>query len=112
MIVRAAGDQIDWDRFAEHPSRRHLVLPVRVALGHLHDSGLVPIPAATIRTLELARAGWMDRAEYAHRQSGDPYSLPNKLARLWFWNWRLRGHAPSLSTAASFPAFLRQYAAH
>ena len=29
----------------------------------------------------------------------------------WFWNWRLRGHAPSLSTAASFP-FLRRYTAH
>ena len=39
-------------------------------------------------------------------------SLSNKLARLWFWNWRLRGHAPSLSTAASFPGFLRRYTAH
>ena len=112
MIMRAAGDQIDWDRFADQTSRRHLVLPVRVALGHLHDSGLVPIPIGAIHALESARVGWMDRAEYVHRQSRHPYSLSNKLARLWFWNWRLRGHAPSLSTAASFPGFLRRYTAH
>ena len=111
-IMRAAGDQIDWDRFADQTSRRHLALPVRVALGHLHDSGLVPIPLGAIHALESARVGWMDRAEYVHRQSRHPYSLSNKLARLWFWNWRLRGHAPSLSTAASFPGFLRRYTAH
>ena len=111
MVVRTEGDQIDWDRLVEQTSRRHLVVPVRVALVYLHESGLVPIPPAAIRALALARAGWMDRVEYAHRQSADPYSLPNKVARLWFWNWRLRGHASPLSSAVGFPGFLRQYAA-
>ncbi len=112
MIVRVAGDDIDWDRFADQAARRRLVVPVRVAVRYLDDSGLVPIPIPTIRRFEATRTGWMDRAEYAHRQSASPYSLPNKIARLWFWNWRLRGHAPSLSAAISFPGFLRRYAAH
>jgi len=112
MIMRAAGDDVDWDRFADQAARRRLVVPVRVALRYLDDSGFVPIPIPTIRRFEATRTGWMDRAEYAHRQSARPYSLPNKIARLWFWNWRLRGHAPSLSAAISFPGFLRRYAAH
>ena len=112
MIVRVAGDDIDWNRFADQAARRRLVVPVRVALRYLDESGLVPIPIPTIRRFEATRTGWMDRAEYAHRQSANPYSFPNKIARLWFWNWRLRGHAPSLSAAISFPGFLRRYAAH
>jgi hypothetical protein len=111
MVVRAEGDRIDWDRLVDQTRARHLVLPVRAALAHLSESGLAPIPSGAIDALSLTRPDWMDRAEYAHRQSADPYSLPNKLARLWFWNWRLRGHASPLSAAVGFPAFLRQYAA-
>ena len=110
MVVRAAGDQIDWSRLVDQSSTRHLVLPVHAALVYLQTSGLVPIPPPAIRALELARPSWMDRAEYAHRQSADQHSLLNKFARLWFWNWRFRNHASPISAAVGFPQFLRQYA--
>ena len=112
MVVRAAGDQIDWDRFADQTARRHLVLPVRVALRHLHDSGLVPIPTAAIRRLDAAQAGWMDRAEYAHRQSGIPTRCPTNSPTLVLELAPSRPPRRRSSTAASFPGFLRRYAAH
>jgi hypothetical protein len=50
-VVRAAGDNLDWDRLTAQVSRRRVMLPVGTALRYLAEEFDVPVPARVLATL-------------------------------------------------------------
>lgn len=112
MVMRTAPSRIDWDQLLDEAERRRLVLPVRTALAYLERSGLASVPRAVLAELERVRPSLMEQAEFVHRSASEPYSMANRAARLWFWNWRLGDHPPLAVAAARLPGFLLRYATH
>jgi hypothetical protein len=59
MILRNAPEALDWNRLSAQAERLRFVLPLREALGYLHDHFEAPIPAsvlARIRTMPVPLA--------------------------------------------------------
>jgi hypothetical protein len=109
MLLRAEGDRVDWTRLLAHAMRTGLALPIREALAYLERSGLAPVPPDAVRRLAAVPARWLERVEYRHRASPSPYSLPNKLQRLYYWSWRRAGRPRLAGSIAALPPFLRDY---
>ncbi len=55
MILRNAGEELDWDRLLAQARRLQFVLPMREALSFLHDVLAAPIPAAALARLQAMR---------------------------------------------------------
>lgn len=107
VVVRSAGDRIDWDRLERLARSLRLTLPLRVTLGYLRDRMGVPLPAGLPERLSAVRPTWGERAEHRfwsvppHRRTGW-----TRLAGHWTWYRRLCRKNPG--ALGGFLSFLRR----
>ena len=74
MIVRSAGQRLDWDRLLELTLRHGGVPTLERALSYLRDRFEVPVPDRVIRHLEQAPAGRRARLMHRFRLRNDALS--------------------------------------
>jgi hypothetical protein len=61
MILRNARQELDWDRLFAQTQRFEYVLPMREALGYLHDIFASELPAAALSRIRAARVPVAER---------------------------------------------------
>ncbi len=80
-ILRSAGPRFDWDRLVGQAERCRMVLPVREALGYVHQKLGAPVPAQILSSLDGAPVTFSERMLYQAATSG---GLPlGRVVRLW-----------------------------
>jgi hypothetical protein len=108
MIMRAASDQIDWNRLVRLARKRRLSLPLGRALTYLAENMRAPIPPAVLLELRDTPTTWSERMEYRMfsrpRKAGENYSA---LSVLWFVHRRLDEARSGLHSVVTFPLYLQ-----
>jgi hypothetical protein len=109
FLLRAMGDEIDWDRFTARVVQAHLVEPVRDALQYVHREYGAPVPVETLRVLAQARVGWWERHRHsvASREvTGERRAIVGELddARTGWARWSINLTPGAI--VRSFPMFV------
>ena len=108
MILRVAGDRIDWDRLVRLARKRRLSLPLSRTLRYLSENMLAPIPQAVLLELCDIPTTWSERMEYRMfsrpRKVGENYSA---LGVLWFVHRRLDFARGGIHSVLTFPVYLQ-----
>ncbi|KQC06105.1 MAG: hypothetical protein APR62_08390 [Smithella sp. SDB] len=107
MILREAGDSIDWDRLVNEARRRCLAVPLKKALLYLHETFAAPIPAETILSLKKMKPSLTERMEFLIHSNSRNFL--RDIFYLWFTHVRTSNVNGSLSLVLRFPSFLRRF---
>jgi hypothetical protein len=91
-IVRAHPN-LDWDRLVWQAQQRHLVLPLREALGYLTREMAVTIPQVTLTRLRAIPVTAAARREYTANTR--PANANGPLLRLWLHYQNYRRTSPT-----------------
>jgi hypothetical protein len=108
VVVREAGDRLDWDRLVDQAARRRVMLAMRTALRYLWREFDVPVPASVLADLD--RIVPTRRERRAYRAStreiiGRP--MVGTLLAMWaYWTQRT-AKWPRRRALAGFPFFVR-----
>jgi hypothetical protein len=103
MVVRDAGDSLDWDYLVQEARRRRVSLGVGAALDFV--SRFEPsIPSQVVERLLEAPCGWLERWDFRFQQGG--YSAPVQIGRYITRYLRLSAHRGPLRRAREFPTYL------
>ena len=99
---------IDWELLVAEAGCRHVVLPVRSALGWLHDHDIRSIPTAVLAQLADAPVSKRDVRNDRLRNQPPPSGLSD--IRLGLWRWAAANTHNSVPRAiVTLPEFLRRY---
>lgn len=106
-VVRAAGEDLDWERLAAEAERRRLTVAAAAALAYLAEEFSVAVPAATLERLRASPASRHERA--AFRAACRPDS-PLRTGRMaWDRYRRLRDLDTGAPKPVGFPQFARRF---
>jgi len=108
-ILANAGGEIDWARFVRLAETRRLVLPVLASLSWVRAELGAAVPDHALRALANAKVTRVDRLEFAHRNSADPFTLGKVLLRHWCWHRRASEAQAPAALVLGFPAYLGRY---
>lgn len=81
MILMAADTNIDWRRLTAQAEKRHLILPLRDALGFLREKLDAPIPPEALAQLQALPVTSRERSEYAARTH--PQKILGYIPAMW-----------------------------
>jgi hypothetical protein len=96
-VIRASGDQLDWDRLVDRAITRQCSVSLLDGLGHLERLLDVGVPPSVMGRLRAARPSRAERL--AHRVAARPYAHGYVYALEWDRYRRLRGAgAPGVPT--------------
>jgi hypothetical protein len=106
ILVNAAAE-LDWDRVVRTAERYRFVLPMRDALGYLHATVAVDIPAKVLEDLERIATSRIDRWEHRFRLAPAPRPVLGYMPEYWF-NWlRASRDLGWLRRVTGFPGYLQ-----
>jgi hypothetical protein len=106
MILRTAGDRVDWDRLVFEAETRLLAVVMREAVEVLRETVDADVPASVVARLRSARTRRVEEREYRLRQLDKGY-----LRTLTGRRCQFRRQYPNggpLSSVAKVPDFLQQ----
>jgi hypothetical protein len=106
-VIRASGEQLDWDRFANEVERRQLTVASAAALAYLRDEFGAAVPVAVLEGLRAAPASRHERA--AFRAACRPDSPLRTLRMAWDRYRRLRDLETGAPPPTSFVGFARRF---
>jgi len=106
MILKNAGNEIDWHRLALQAEKRHLVLPLLDTLRYLSDFFEAPISPEMIKNIESVHVPFTERIEYNIAVS--PPTKWKAFLDLWCQHSRLTKTSNILTRGIKFPAFLQR----
>jgi hypothetical protein len=108
MILRVAGDRIDWDRLVRLARKRRLSIPLSRTLSYLSEEMNASIPSAVLIELGNIPTTWSERMEYRMfsrpRKAGEDYGA---LPVLWFVHRRLDNARSGIHSILTFPVYLQ-----
>jgi hypothetical protein len=105
VIIRSAGDRLNWQRLYEQAEKRRLVLPLSRMLGYLHDGLDVPVPEAFLQRLRTAPVSKAEQREY--RLKTRPMRGLPSLQVFWYNYTRSAGSRGVARHRISFPRYLQ-----
>jgi hypothetical protein len=106
-VIRSAGEQLDWDRFATEAERRRVTVASAAALAYLSEEFGVAIPQAVLASLRAAPASRHERA--AFRAACRPDSPLRTLRMAWDRYRRLRDLETGAPPPSGFVSFARRF---
>jgi hypothetical protein len=106
-IVRAAGDEVDWDELVAAGARHGCTLMLRDGLGYLVEGLGVPIPPEVLTRLDAAPVGRREKAlRWVRANAGSPLIGSGYAVGLFVTSTAGRG---PVSTVGQVPRFLADY---
>lgn len=106
VVVR--GGDVDWGRLTRLAIERRFVLQTHALLRWARDMLDVPVPDGVLATLAATKVSLVDRLEYEHARSADPYTLDKVVLRHWCW-YRRSTEARGVALVAGFPRYLARH---
>jgi hypothetical protein len=107
LTVRAAGEELDWDRVAEEAERRQLTVATGAALAYLREEFGLPVPGRLSDRLAAAPASRHERS--AFRAASRPDGPVRTLRMAWDRYRRLRDLDTGAPRPAGFVSFARRF---
>lgn len=102
-LIRSAGEQLDWDRYAAEAERRRLTVATAAALAYLRQEFAAEVPGALLGQLRGAPASRHERV--AFRAACRPDSPLRTLRMAWDRYRRLRDLDTGAPRPDGFPSF-------
>jgi hypothetical protein len=106
IILRRAGDRVDWDRLLAEADQRLLLLVMREAVRVLHDVVGVEVPDSVRARLDKAHISRIEQYEYRQRLIDKNYL--RTVSGRWCQFTREYRHIPPLLRPAKLPAFMQK----
>jgi hypothetical protein len=106
-VIRAAGEQLEWDRLVAEAERRRLTVATAAALAYLREEFGAAIPQSALARLQAAPASRHERA--AFRAAGRPDSPLRTLRMAWDRYRRLRDLDTGTPRPSGFIDFARRF---
>ncbi len=106
-VIRAAGEDLDWNRVGAEAERRRLTVAIGAALAYLREEFDAPVPASLLVSLAEVPAPRYERV--AFRAAGRSDGPARTLAMAWDRYRRLRDLDTGAPVPSSFPAFARRF---
>jgi len=106
-VIRAAGEELEWDRLVAEAERRRLTVATAAALDYLREEFGAPVPALALAGLTAAPTTRHERA--AFRAACRPDSPLRTLRMAWDRYRRLRDLDTGAPRPGSFVGFARRF---
>ena len=106
-VVRASGDDLDWERLVGEAERRRLTVATGAALAYLVEEFSIAVPAATLERLRAVPVSRHERA--AFRAACKPDSPLRTVRMAWDRYRRLSDLDTGAPKPVGFPQFARRF---
>lgn len=106
MILRAAGDEVDWDRLIDEADERLLLVVMREAIDSLVTLAGAEVPEHALRRIRRARVSRAEEREYRLRLVDKGYL--RTITGRWCQLRRQYPHVGPLRRVAKIPSFMQQ----
>jgi hypothetical protein len=107
VTIRAAGEDLEWDRVVAEAERRRLTVATGAALAYLREEFGAPVPADTLERLAAAPVSRHERAAFA--AACRPDSPLRTLRMAWDRYRRLRDLDTGAARPGGFVSFARRF---